>query len=256
MTVFAPTGGHGSTVVCPFEPVDVNTVTLESLPPGVSTSGRKSATVNGIKVFEAAGTGPMAVDALVPSLGVEVQANGPLATKILGTLSRSARAVALAGGRAPRVPRSWRRITDGGLRVRVPAAWPVHHVTDWGSACQPPSELTVSSSSQPSVTLDEGKEPPPVPCPLAIDADQPIPTPVNGLTIDPGPDGPLSGATSFGPCKSIHGLQVCPARGELEQNGGLVLRVRTPSGATVAVVIGLAGKGKTARTILYSLRPA
>ena len=61
----------------------------------------------------------------MPSLGVEAQASGPLASRVLGTFTRSPRAVALAGGRAPGVPRSWHRVTFGGVSVAVPAIWPV-----------------------------------------------------------------------------------------------------------------------------------
>ncbi len=265
-TVFLGTGSQPPGVVfhCPNEPTDVTTVLLELMPSGSSTSGLQSTTVNGIKVFEVIGMGGLAaVDDLVPSLGVEMRANGPLASRILRTLSRSPRAVALAQGRAPRVPRSWRRISFGGLRASVPAQWPVRDLDDWGSACDtaPPWELALPDASQPSVTLDEGRAPPPEPCPalaspaIAFGPDQPIPRLVSGLFIDPGPNGPLSGVTSYGACKSIGGLQVCVAHGQQYQGDDLVLRVRNPGGATVAVVIGLAGNGLTARTILHSLRP-
>jgi hypothetical protein len=246
---------------CPFEPVGVTTVTLESLPAGTSTSGLAAHTVNGIKEFSRVLGNPDEITELVPSLGVEVQASGPLASRVVGTLTRSPRAVALAGGRAPRVPRSWHRVTFGGLSVAVPVTWPVQHATDEATSCerQAPWELggVTGAGGRPVVILYAGQSLIPPLCPVAdpAEVDQLVEAATDGLVIDPGPIGPLSGATSYGPCISVAGLRICSAN-EPGQYGELVLRVHTKGGKKVAVVLGDAASGKTARTILYSLRPA
>jgi hypothetical protein len=243
---------------CPFEPVGVTTLTLESLPTGRSTSGLAAHTVNGVKVFSNFGS-PAAAQELVPSLGVEVQASGPLASRVLGTLTRSPRAVALAGGGTPRAPRSWRRVTFGGLSAAVPSNWTVEHVTDEDASCepQPPGEPggVMGDESRPTVILDTGQGPLP-PCPAILaEPDQPVEQASDGLVIDPGPIGPLSGVTSYSRCISVDRLRICPTN-DAGQYGELVLGVHTRSGKKVAVVIGDGMSGETARTILYSLRPA
>ena len=240
-----------------FQPTGATKVSLTSVQSNASTIGLHRTSVHGVTVFLRSGSAtPTEVNELVPSLGLNLQADGPLASQVAGTLSPSPRVRVLAGGRSPRVPPSWRRITDGGLRVSVPSRWPLRHVADWGSSCETPMpwEPPIGDVSS-AVTLDAGKMPPTVVCPdLAVSLDQPVSAPDDGLIIDPGPDGPLSGVTSFGTCQSMAKLRVCPVQSDFD--GQLVLRVREPGGATVAVIIGLGGNRQTARTILRSLRPA
>ncbi|HXW38442.1 MAG TPA: hypothetical protein VEJ44_02010 [Acidimicrobiales bacterium] len=218
-------------------------------------------TVNGITVLE----GPVdqnpavpTVEALVPSLGVEVDAEGPLAGAVIGTLVRSPRVVVLARGRAPQVPAPWKGIEFGGLHASTPAGWPVRRVAEWGSPCAVvmPWDLAamVGAGAQPSVTLDSGKAPPAYGCPNLTLRDQQVSAPHDELIIDPGPSGPLGDGTSDGHCFSINRLRMCPVQAYLSSE--LVLSVHIPHGGTVAVVIGLSGNGQTARTILHSLRPA
>jgi hypothetical protein len=245
---------------CPLEPTGVTTVTLEALPAGASTSGVAPVTVHGIKVFPSSGNSSAVVTGLVPSLAVQVQVEGPLSSRILGTLARSPLSTVLARGRVPRTPRSWQRLTFGGLSVGAPAHWPVQHVSDWEVPCgaEPPWEMQplIGVGSQPSVTLDAGADTSLEPkCPAATTGYLPAQPPTDGLIVDPGPVGPLASITSYEPCLSIAGLRVCPAQND-GRYGELVLRVTTSSGTTDAVVIGLSGNGSTARRILYSLRPA
>lgn len=243
-------------VFCPFEPATVTTVTLELLPSGATTSGLSAVPVNGITTYRNGG-GPGSVGAvLVPSLGVEVASNGPDSGQVLATLSRSPRTVVLARGHGPRVPRGWRRATFGGLRLAVPGAWSVRSATPWSPPCQvlPPWEVPGLVGSQPELTLDAGAAEPPVACPaIALAPTQPVRPPVDGVVVDPGPNGPLSPSATYGSCRSIHGLRAC-----VDQDypyGVLVLRVVEPSGKAVAVALGLGGSGRTARTVLFSLRP-
>src|SRR5262249_56734418 len=60
---------------------------------------------------------------LVPSLRVQVTAVGPEARQVIGTLTRSPRAVALAPGRAFAVPSGWRWHHFGGINFAAPGAW-------------------------------------------------------------------------------------------------------------------------------------
>jgi hypothetical protein len=238
---------------CPIGPIDVTTVVLESVPHGVSTSGLQPTTVNGIKVFKTVGR------EVAPSLGVQVLANGPLSGKILGTLSRLPHAIALAGGRTPQVPSTWRRVAFGGLSVAVPGDWPETRVAAWGTGCGPTFVLPqppLGVVTRPQITLDSGTSRAVVECPLLVGLYMPVQSPTDGVVVDPGPIGPLSSVTSYGRCGSIAGLQVCPGHAAQDDQAVLILRVRTKEGATVAVEIGLGGDGQTARTILYSLRPA
>lgn len=245
---------------CPFEPVGVTTVTIEPVPAGASTSGLSSSLVRGVTVFHNFGS-PGSDTELVPALGVEVQASGPETSAILGTLTTSPRMVALAGGPTPPVPGSWHRVAFGGLSVAVPAPWPVQRATVAGTPCslEPvwESRPVIGSDGRPAVVLDTGQTSPPqkhcsalTPAPLGDD--QPVLQPTPGLVINPGRPAP---GTSYGRCRTIAELRVCPAH-DTERYGELVLRVRTPNGKTDTVVIGLTGNGQTARTILYSIRPA
>ncbi len=101
-----------------------------------------------------------------------------------------------------------------------------------------------------SVLLDTGVQSVPYNCPeMRIGAKSSI-GPIYGLVIDPGQYGPLY--NGFGnPCLRINGLYAC----EATYGGILLVGVHLP-GVTrpVAVEIGLAGGGKVARTILYSIR--
>lgn len=60
---------------------------------------------------------------LIPSLGVELEAEGPLAQRVLNTLTPSPRFVSLAPGPAPAVPLSWQWVTFAGLSFSAPAGW-------------------------------------------------------------------------------------------------------------------------------------
>ncbi|HLH28163.1 MAG TPA: hypothetical protein VKW77_04570, partial [Acidimicrobiales bacterium] len=168
--------------------------------------------------------------------------------------------------------RGWHLVTFGGLRLAVPPSWAVHRTVFAGPLpCQAraPSALPGLLSAPPSVTLDAGTLAPAVACPnqpapsapgvgpqvtAQPAASQPVSGPTDGLLIDPGPVGPLNPSASYSPCLSIHGLRACVD--EDYPYGELVLRVERPHGRSVAVVVGLGGNGRTARAVLFSLRPA
>ena len=89
---------------------------------------KKSVLLNGLRVFRI----PTAVTYFgyyAPSLGVQVITQGPLGQRILATLTRSPRTVALASGSAPAVPYDWRTVTFQGLAFAAPSSWPVSRTT-------------------------------------------------------------------------------------------------------------------------------
>jgi hypothetical protein len=214
-----------------------------------SSYGQRSV-INGISVYDLYnyGHGPyVGTDYLVPSLGVEVTAEGPLARRVMDTLSRSPRTVALASGAAPRVPSSWRSGTFDGISFSIPGNWPIRR-TKWamgiGGGCVP---VTLGEASQVVLSTDEASGPVGGCLPLLRG---PVPT-TQGLQIDQGPYAPT--VSPVAKCFNIAGLSACLATAY--PYSILVLRVTVPGRSTPVIVsIGLAGNGMIARTILYSLK--
>ena len=190
---------------------------------------------------------------LVPSLDVEITVDGPLAQRVLHTLTWSPRSVVLAAGSAPPVPSSWRSVSFAGLRFSVPADWPVERTQvtpGLGAICRTQGVAFVGTT----VTLSTDARPVVLPfCPrTAPTALQPD----NGVQVDSGlrtePTVTLSFPTH---CLSLHGLTACPATSPAYSI--LVLKVTVPGRSRPVIVsIGLAGSGTVARTTLYSLREA
>jgi hypothetical protein len=212
--------------------VSVRTVTTAHL------TGRPTATIRGLAVF-APGVAPVYV---VPALHVEISFSGPSQPAVLRTLTASPRAVVLAGGPAPAIPRSWRWHRFAGLRFATPASWPQR---DAAAPCGYPTRLAL-----PGITLAT-HQPPPVPCPFL--GGRPV-APVSGIEVD---DYPAARTLVTGPCvrhARTNGLAACIAAAPAYDV--LVLRATPPGHPPVTVQIGLAGDGTVARAVLASLRPA
>src|SRR5215472_11591116 len=102
--------------------------------PGVVFLGEKAPK----KTFRGQNCGrlPATVVQLLPDrsarLRVRVTARGPLADRVIGTLTRSPRSVVLARGPEFAVPRGWRWHEFGGIRFATPAAWAVQRYHSWG----------------------------------------------------------------------------------------------------------------------------
>ena len=237
-------------------PTSVRLVSMHHFP--VPQPGKKPTVRNGVLGYRGPNGslsprgGPFIYYA--PSLDIEVIAGGPMAIRVIDTLTRSPRSVALAKGPAPPVPSYWRSVTFAGMRFSVPASWPVERtpVTSLiGQNCATPPGATFSQSA---VTLSTDTRPIEFPsCPYI----PPIPKhPSDGVQVDSGlrvePIVPLSFSAH---CLDLHGLTACPASSP--GYSILVLRVTVPGRIKpVFVSIGLAGNGMIARTILYSLRAA
>ena len=211
--------------------------------------------INGIVVYELYSFSPTPNGGtyLVPSLGVEIETEGPLANRVIDTLSRSPRAVVLASGPTPTVPSSWQQVSFGGLRFSVPANWPVTQTQvtpGLGAICR---TLGVAFAST-TVTLSTDARPLLLP-PCAYFPPTPQ-QPENGVQVDSGlRTEPTVTLSLSAHCLVLHGLTACPATSPAYSI--LVLRVNVPGrDKPVFVSIGLAGNGMVARTILYSLRPA
>lgn len=224
---------------CPAEPVGVDRVAI--LPLGATTVPDVAGhTINGIRVVAGEGSPGTAVT-YAPGLGVEIETTGTAAQAALGTLSVSPRLVTLGAG-ATAVPPSWRSHTVDGLRLSVPAGWPIAHV---GGTC------AAVGFGSPALVEEEPGEPVPS-CPpargwVALDPD-PF---TDGVAV-----GPFSGPGAVnGPCLAVHGLKVCPLADP--HPGVLDLSVARPGRPpSVTVRLGLGDGGAVARTVLHSLQPA
>ena len=230
--------GEAQTPACPGTAVFILS--------GSAMHSSKRSSLNGVTVYWGS-----ADDVVAPSLQVEVNGYGPLAGRVIRTLSPSPQAVALAPGPAPAIPSPWHRFTFGGLSVAVPSDWPVQHTSSLGGCglryrtLAPPSAVVFDTG-----TLNTALESCPG-GPAEIPLGQEIAA--NGVVIDPGPYGPLQGNDSFGRCLHINDITACPTNTDVY--GVLVLAMHLPSRAQpVAVEIGLAGNGIVARTILHSMR--
>ena len=206
---------------------------------------KKSILLNGVRVHRI----PTAVTYFgyyAPSLGVQVIAQGPLAKRILGTLTRSPRTVALAPGSAPSVPSSWQSVTFAGLSFSAPAGWRTYRTSMWlglGGFCT--AQGVALTGDVVSLTTDtrpglSGCAPIRLP---------PVRRPGNAVQVDSGLSPLTVGGTFSEHCLALHGLTACPATSPAYSI--LVLKVTVPGRSKpVYVSIGLAGNGMVARTIL------
>jgi hypothetical protein len=193
----------------------------------------------------------------VPALGVAIIGGGPLTERILHTLTRSPRTVAVASGSAPAVPSGWHTVTFQGLVFDAPRSWTVTRTqgTDLllGAICRQ-SGVALGGIG---VILDTDQQILPVPFCPNMRSNPPQP-PTDGVQVDTGRYEDFVGLLhlSFSTqCLELHGLTACPAT--TPDYSILVLRVTAPGRTTsVLVSVGLAGSGTVARTILYSLRAA
>ena len=243
----------GETVHCVVERHPTMVYFASALHP--SHIQKKALLLNGVRVHRIL-TAVTYVGYYAPSLGVQVIAEGPLAKRILATLTSSPRAVALAPGSAPAVQSDWKTLTFQGLAFTAPSSWPVMRTSNNLGIGQPCGTPGVALS-EPGVVLSTDKQASLYFCSSLIGPPAPQ-TAQDGIQVDAGSD-TLSQwnlhVVFSAHCLSLHGLTACPATSPAYSI--LVLRVRVPGRSKpVYVSIGLAGNGMVARTILYSLRAA
>jgi hypothetical protein len=192
---------------------------------------------------------------LVPSLGVQITVSGRLASRVLRTLTRSPRAVALGSGTPPSVPPGWHNVTFRGMSFEVPRSWPVGRTAVAGRDVAQPCSASGVAFAEPEVALSTDRQRFPVAyCPV-LPPPRPLP-PTDGVEVDAGSITQFPVALSFSRhCLHFDGLSACPA--STPAYSILILRVALQGRRTPLLVsIGLAGSGIVARTILYSLRAA
>ena len=210
--------------------------------PGVATD------INGITAY-ATKSAPTVLH--IPSLAALASAKGPLAERVLHTVTVSPRYVALASGPVPPVPPSWHRVIYGGVSVAVPANWPVVNYYQWHS-CIPDYDAYYSKE----VVLDSGiADTDLISCPGRFISSAARASGVDGLTINTGQYHALSDQYwPAGQCFPVNNVTACPLTFPYSI---MPLDVHVPGlGQLVQVDIGLAGSGETARTILYSIEKA
>ena len=221
-----------------------NMVAILPLPRSSTSVVRPTGMINGIAVARV----PSArgyISYLVPRLHARVTARGPLAGRVLATLTRSPLSVVLAPGRDSPVPRRWTWRDFGGIRFAAPAGWRLEHSGIWVGCPRelPPAAVTLINATKGVV----------VSCADVI--------PIAGsLTARPGvvvAAGPYanSDVPRGSPCRTLHGLLACHAEaiylgGQLNVSVYVLGRHRP-----TVVAIGLAGNGAIARTIFDSIRP-
>jgi hypothetical protein len=208
---------------------------------------------NRIVVYELYSFAPTAIPGtyLIPSLGVEIEVAGPLAKRVIDTLTRSPRTVVLAAGPAPAVPSSWQLVSYDGIAFSVPATWSISrtiYAIGIGGGCAATPGVAMGMWDANEVLLSTDKHLAVISCPTGIPQHE---VPADGLQIDSGPYQPTFPVRTK--CFVLHGLTACPATAY--PYSVLVLKVTVPGRTKPVIVsIGLAGNGMVARTILYSLR--
>jgi hypothetical protein len=107
-----------------------NVVELSSVTARLS-SGYHQVVINSVPASErSSGSGRTRTEA-VRALGVQVMAKGPLAVRVMATLTHSPLSVVL-GSSVSSTPTGWRHVDFGGLSFSVPRQWALQHVGWWG----------------------------------------------------------------------------------------------------------------------------
>lgn len=223
-----------------------NVVSIGPAPRGPAPRpGPATRVVNGIPVTVATAR-PQTTRYLLPELGVQVTARGPLARRVLATLTRSPLSVALATGPTSPAPRTWRWYNFGGVGFAAPASWP--KLTSTPYLCWPfiqPRSVALLT------TRNTGVSCPAPPGTAGWAAGQ------LGIELDSG-QAAASQDVQIEPalCLRLHGLRACISQqpGSL---GWLTLSAFPPGASSPTIVrIGLAGSGVVSREILDSIGPA
>ena len=219
------------------------------IPPGLRHR-KPSAVIHGIPVYRLP-SGQGSVRYLVPELGVRVGARGPLARRVLATLTRSPLSVVLRRGPAGPVPDRWSWHRSGGVRFAVPRSWRPQRENQWA---------TCGTGLVPGrlLLIDATRPPAPLPCPAPFPtaaAEQARP----GLTVVTGKYAAASAGQRFARCQVRGGVRIClsSATGQGGFSGGVLIFSASRSRRQAAFfVLGLSGSGARARAILGSVTVA
>jgi hypothetical protein len=233
---------------------------VEMWPVAVGGAGFNPARINGIDVLKAVNGQEIVVR--VPSLGVELNAYGPFAQKVIDTLTYSPAAEALTSGPVPLTPSSSRPIALGSIQLTVPRLWPIANTNIDGQGCPPEISLTHPNTALVDSDTISGAG---LKCLGLAPSQRPF-TPGDGVIVDlhPTTDPSWPPDSALADCYTQQGLELCPYRRGLQpgqdQNAEidiLFVKVTVPGkDQRYNVEIGLAGDGTVARTILASMRAA
>lgn len=219
------------------------------IPPGIRHR-RPTAVIHGLPVYRQPG-GPGSVQYLVPDLGVRAGARGPLARRVLGTLTRSPLSVVLRRGPAGPVPASWIWHRSRGVRFAAPRSWSLQREHQWATCGTGlvPGRLLLIDAARPPARL-----PCPAPFPTAA-AEQARP----GLTVVTGKYAATSVGGDFAACQVQRGVRIClaPVTGPGGFSSGvLIFSASRPHRSPAFFLLGLCGSGARARAILGSVMGA
>jgi hypothetical protein len=219
------------------------------IPPGIRHR-RPTAVIHGIPVYRLPG-GRGSVRYLVPELDVRAGARGPLARRVLDTLTRSPLSVVLRRGPAGPVPDRWRWHRSGGVRFAAPRSWRPQRENQWA---------TCGTGLVPGrlLLIDATRPPAPLPCPAPFPtaaAEQARP----GLTVVTGKYAATSVGADFTGCQVRRGVRICLS--SVTGQGGfasgvLIFSASRPRGQAAFFLLGLSGSGARARAILGSVTVA
>jgi hypothetical protein len=219
------------------------------IPPGIRHR-KPTAVIHGIPVYRLPG-GPGSAAYLVPELKVRVGARGPLARRVLATLTWSPLSVVLKRGPAAPVPAGWIWHRFGGASFATPPSWRLQREDQWATCGTglTPGTLLLIDATKPPLAL-----PCPAPFPdAAAERAQP------GLTVVTGKYAAKSVGQDFARCEVRSGVRVClsSVTGQGGFSGGvLIFSVSLPRGhGTAFFLLGLSGSGASARATFDSIRP-
>jgi hypothetical protein len=225
-----------------------DTVAIFPLSAGLSQSQPTGSHVmlNGFpaeRVTSAAGT----LAYLIPGFGVEVTASGPMAERVVHTLTRSPLSVVLAPGPSLATAAGWSSQSFGGIRFAVPAGWKVQRTSTWGGC---PYGMAADSATLSTATSLSSPSCPGLPHTAGLQQGR------LGLVVGAGKYATSAASGAHLQCVRLHGMRACVTADGL---GSALLKLAVyPPGQSqpVLVEIGLAGSGAVARAIYDSISPA
>jgi hypothetical protein len=206
--------------------------------------------INGIRV-EIARAG---ADLVERALGMQIEASGPLANRVLRTITHSPLSVVLRSTSSS-VPKGWRPVTFGGLHFYVPPTWKLRSETVWPPACPANIARQVLELDRAQAALNGARCTRP-PQTAGYDAAQ------AGMVLGAGPQ--IQPAPSGATCRSRNGLRICvdppPSSNEGFEPGHelslLTAQITWPGQRYPDQLdLGLTGDGLTPLRIFDSSRP-
>lgn len=154
-------------------------------------------TTNSIPVTETTRSSGSTTSVIVRAIGMQLRAQGPLAARVVATLTHSPYSVVI-GSSVSSVPAGWQHVVFGGIRLSVLGKWAMSRSTTWGG-CPYNIEGGVLALSTAQVLSAPGcPSPPETAASLAAR---------RGMVLDAGPL--VSHAPENATCLRRNGLRIC-----------------------------------------------